>query len=102
MIGTVGGMVENNLVSPCSLTNADSALGEPAPPPSDDRQKRKRQEVWRRYSEFEALRIFLCTIYPHCVVPPLPEKAVSPSIQVTNICGGGVVELYCYKRILDT
>ncbi|XP_064396570.1 sorting nexin-4-like [Halichondria panicea] len=61
------------------LTNADSALGEPAPPPSDDRQKRKRQEVWRRYSEFEALRIFLCTIYPHCVVPPLPEKAIKGS-----------------------
>ena len=42
---------------------------------SGDDQK-KRQEVWRRYSEFEALRNFLVAVYPHIVVPPLPEKAV--------------------------
>ena len=44
-------------------------------PTSMDDQK-KRQEVWRRYSEFEALRNFLIAVYPHIVVPPLPEKAV--------------------------
>ena len=38
--------------------------------------QKKRQEVWRRYSEFEALRNFLVAVYPHIVVPPLPEKAV--------------------------
>ena len=38
--------------------------------------EKKRQEVWRRYSEFEALRNFLVAVYPHIVVPPLPEKAV--------------------------
>ena len=42
---------------------------------SGDDQK-KRQEVWRRYSEFEALRNFLVAVYPHIVMPPLPEKAV--------------------------
>ena len=30
-----------------------------------DASKKVRQEVWRRYSEFEALRIFLCTVYPY-------------------------------------
>jgi sorting nexin-4 len=38
--------------------------------------QKTRQEVWRRYSEFEALRNFLIAVYPHIVVPPLPEKAV--------------------------
>lgn len=43
---------------------------------SEDTDK-KRHEVWRRYSEFEALRQFLCAVYPHIVIPPLPEKDVS-------------------------
>ncbi|XP_071978243.1 sorting nexin-4 [Engystomops pustulosus] len=30
--------------------------------------------VWRRYSEFELLRTYLCVTYPFVVVPPLPEK----------------------------
>ena len=30
-----------------------------------DTSKKVRQEVWRRYSEFEALRTFLCTVYPY-------------------------------------
>jgi sorting nexin-4 len=38
---------------------------------------KRRHEVWRRYSEFEVLRLFLCAVYPHIVIPPLPEKAVS-------------------------
>ena len=29
------------------------------------KRKRVREEVWRRYSEFDALRNFLCSIYPH-------------------------------------
>ena len=43
----------------------------------EDQSDKKRNEVWRRYSEFEALRQFLCAVYPHIVIPPLPEKAVS-------------------------
>lgn len=46
--------------------------------------QKKRQEVWRRYSEFEALRNFLVAIYPQIVVPPLPEKAVR-AIQYTTV-----------------
>ncbi|XP_077129468.1 sorting nexin-4 [Ranitomeya variabilis] len=30
--------------------------------------------LWRRYSEFELLRSYLCVTYPFVVVPPLPEK----------------------------
>uniref|UniRef100_A0A803J6Z7 PX domain-containing protein n=1 Tax=Xenopus tropicalis TaxID=8364 RepID=A0A803J6Z7_XENTR len=30
--------------------------------------------LWRRYSEFELLRNYLCVSYPYVVVPPLPEK----------------------------
>lgn len=37
---------------------------------------KKRHEAWRRYSEFEALRHFLCAVFPHIVIPPLPEKDV--------------------------
>lgn len=44
---------------------------------AEDQSDKKRNEVWRRYSEFEALRLFLCAVYPHIVIPPLPEKAVS-------------------------
>ena len=28
-------------------------------------KEKERFEVWRRYSEFDSLRTFLCTIYPH-------------------------------------
>ena len=28
-------------------------------------KEKERLEVWRRYSEFDSLRTFLCTIYPH-------------------------------------
>lgn len=38
---------------------------------------KRRHEIWRRYSEFETLKHFLGTVYPHIVIPPLPEKAVS-------------------------
>ncbi|XP_066907791.1 sorting nexin-4 [Halyomorpha halys] len=31
-------------------------------------------QIWRRYSEFEQLRHYLCSTYPWAVVPPLPEK----------------------------
>lgn len=34
--------------------------------------------LWRRYSEFELLRNYLIVTYPYIVVPPLPEKRVSP------------------------
>ncbi|KAI8495671.1 intercellular trafficking and secretion [Branchiostoma belcheri] len=30
--------------------------------------------LWRRYSEFELLRNYLCVTYPAVVIPPLPEK----------------------------
>ena len=30
-----------------------------------DGSKKRRQEVWRRYSEFEMLRSFLSTVYPY-------------------------------------
>ncbi|GAB6029805.1 intercellular trafficking and secretion [Chamberlinius hualienensis] len=33
--------------------------------------------IWRRYSEFEALREHLQEDYPYVVVPPLPEKKIS-------------------------
>lgn len=63
----------------CSLINAESTTEALAPPQRDG--KRKRQEVLRRYSEFEALRNFLSAVYPHIVIPPLPEKAVSAVIK---------------------
>ena len=53
----------------CSMTTSEVDTGEGA----DDK---KRHEAWRRYSEFEALRHFLCAVYPHIVIPPLPEKDV--------------------------
>ncbi|KAK9504592.1 hypothetical protein O3M35_010894 [Rhynocoris fuscipes] len=31
-------------------------------------------QIWRRYSEFEQLRNYLCNTYPWAVIPPLPEK----------------------------
>ncbi|KAG7502067.1 sorting nexin-4-like [Solea senegalensis] len=30
--------------------------------------------LWRRYSEFELLRMYLLVTYPYIVIPPLPEK----------------------------
>uniref|UniRef100_A0A8C4EWE1 PX domain-containing protein n=1 Tax=Dicentrarchus labrax TaxID=13489 RepID=A0A8C4EWE1_DICLA len=30
--------------------------------------------LWRRYSEFELLRMYLLVTYPYIIVPPLPEK----------------------------
>ena len=30
--------------------------------------------IWRRYSEFEILRSYLCAVYPSVIVAPLPEK----------------------------
>jgi len=44
---------------------------------SEDPTSKNRNEVWRRYSEFEVLRNFLSVAYPFIVIPPLPEKAVS-------------------------
>ncbi|XP_035700212.1 sorting nexin-4-like isoform X2 [Branchiostoma floridae] len=32
--------------------------------------------LWRRYSEFELLRNYLCVTYPAVVIPPLPEKKI--------------------------
>jgi sorting nexin-4 len=32
--------------------------------------------LWRRYSEFELLRMYLEVTYPYIVLPPLPEKKV--------------------------
>lgn len=32
--------------------------------------------IWRRYTEFEQIHDYLLVTYPHCVVPPLPEKRV--------------------------
>ncbi|XP_068102348.1 LOW QUALITY PROTEIN: sorting nexin-4 [Hyperolius riggenbachi] len=32
------------------------------------------ESLWRRYSEFEMLRNYLCVTFPFVVVPPLPEK----------------------------
>lgn len=33
--------------------------------------------VWRRYSEFETLRMQLESKYPEAITPPLPEKRAS-------------------------
>lgn len=33
--------------------------------------------VWRRYSEFELLRMQLENKYPEAIIPPLPEKTAS-------------------------
>ncbi|XP_008326829.1 sorting nexin-4 isoform X1 [Cynoglossus semilaevis] len=30
--------------------------------------------LWRRYSEFELLRMYLLVTYPYIIIPPLPEK----------------------------
>ncbi|KAI8424046.1 hypothetical protein MSG28_002676 [Choristoneura fumiferana] len=32
--------------------------------------------IWRRYTEFEQIHDYLLVTYPHCIVPPLPEKKV--------------------------
>jgi sorting nexin-4 len=45
---------------------------------------RSRYEVWRRYSEFEYLRNFMLTVYPHVVIPPIPEKALRGSVSLLN------------------
>lgn len=50
------------------LTSSDERTGD-----------RQRYEVWRRYSEFETLKNFLISIYPHVVIPPLPVKAIKGS-----------------------
>eukprot|EP00158_Paraphelidium_tribonemae_P008724 Partr_v1_DN28662_c1_g1_i1_m49451 putative sorting nexin len=34
----------------------------------------QQQIVQRRYSEFESIRKILCRLYPHIVVPPIPDK----------------------------
>ena len=65
-MATVGG----DGVCTCSMASVGGDDGE-------DGDGKKRHEAWRRYSEFEALRQFLCAVYPHIVVPPLPEKDVS-------------------------
>ena len=38
--------------------------------------------VWRRYSDFELLRNYLEVMYTYVVIPPLPEKRVSTTVQV--------------------
>ncbi|XP_019849679.1 PREDICTED: sorting nexin-4-like [Amphimedon queenslandica] len=45
---------------------------------------RTRYETWRRYSEFEMLRNFMQFVYPHVVMPPLPEKAIRGSANLLN------------------
>ena len=35
------------------------------------------KSLWRRYNEFELLRYYLEVMYPHIMIPPLPEKKVS-------------------------
>uniref|UniRef100_A0A8D8SAG1 Sorting nexin-4 n=1 Tax=Cacopsylla melanoneura TaxID=428564 RepID=A0A8D8SAG1_9HEMI len=34
----------------------------------------KLRMVWRRYSEFEQMRVYLQATYPYVILPPLPEK----------------------------
>ncbi|XP_065883701.1 sorting nexin-4-like isoform X2 [Dysidea avara] len=43
-----------------------------------------RWEMWRRYSEFELLRNFLQAVYPHAVIPPLPEKRFQGNASLLN------------------
>jgi sorting nexin-4 len=66
------------------LTSEEIPEGEAAATHTLDETKKKRQEVWRRYSEFEILWNFLCTVYPYVVVPPLPEKAIKGSSGLLN------------------
>jgi hypothetical protein len=46
------------------------------PSPTDDGQS---MIVRHRYSEFDFLRNWLCNTYPGMLVPPMPEKVMSPS-----------------------
>ena len=57
---------------------------------SNDESGNNRNEIWRRYSEFETLKNFLCAVYPHIVVPPLPEKAVRLGC-ISTCCPSGHV-----------
>ena len=40
--------------------------------------------VWRRYSEFEFLRMQLENSYPEAIIPPLPEKKASFTRQIQS------------------
>ncbi len=40
--------------------------------------------VWRRYSEFEILRIQMENKFPEAIIPPLPEKKASFTRQTQN------------------
>ena len=48
-----------------SLTNEALPLGDEAATHTHDESKKKRHEVWRRYSEFEVLRNFFGIVYPY-------------------------------------
>ena len=49
----------------CSLTSEEVPSEEVASTHKLDDTKKKRHEVWRRYSEFEILRNFLCSVFPY-------------------------------------
>ncbi len=61
------------LICCCSVTGKGSSSDSGG----EELGSKNRNEVWRRYSEFEVLRNFLSVAYPFIVIPPLPEKAVS-------------------------
>eukprot|EP00042_Codosiga_hollandica_P026290 m.123179 g.123179 ORF g.123179 m.123179 type:complete len:448 (+) comp52146_c0_seq1:136-1479(+) len=41
--------------------------------------------VWRRFTEFEVLRNFLCDRYPFAIVPPIPEKKTNFKLSKLSI-----------------
>ena len=80
-----------------SLTSADIELPRDLGTlSSQDSSQRTRHEVWRRYSEFEALRHFLCTVYPYVSEIPsaiqfiLLVHQARPSLTLwkCDFCGG--------------
>ena len=48
-----------------SLTGEEVPSDEAASTHKLDETKKKRHEVWRRYSEFEILRNFFCSVFPY-------------------------------------
>jgi sorting nexin-4 len=64
-----------------------------------DEQKKTKWEVWRRYSEFEFLKSFFALVYPHAIIPPIPEKKLQGSSGIlSKIAFGEDVDFLTRRR----
>lgn len=64
------GLVLPEIQKPFIVCRPAESLPEGSVPATPD-------SLWRRYSEFELLRMYLLVTYPYIIIPPLPEKRVS-------------------------